>query len=92
MAGVELGESRAGGSQLVEVRRLNPRMTVTAKVAVTEVIGENEDDVGPGIRRHRAEPCAGNRREEAQPLGVLPGTAPATCVHRAHLKTALAAK
>ena len=47
-AGVGLGEAHALGRQAVEVGRLDALLAVAAEVAVAEVVGQDEDDVGLG--------------------------------------------
>jgi hypothetical protein len=46
-----VGEPDGLGVKLIEVRCLEPRIAVSAKVAGSLVIGENEDDIGWGVRR-----------------------------------------
>ena len=60
-AGVGLGEAHALGGQAVQVRREDVLLAVAAEVAVAEVVGQDEDDVGArrlsrARRRRRAWP------------------------------------
>ena len=59
---VELGEAGAFGGHLVEVRGANDRMSVATQVTVTQVIGEDDDDIGLGRGRDRE----GKRAEDGQ--------------------------
>ena len=43
---VRVGEAHAGRRGAIEVRRLDPRRAVAADVAVAEIVGIHEDDVG----------------------------------------------
>jgi len=43
---VRVGEPAACAREGVEMRRLDQRGAVTAEIAVTDVIGEDENDVG----------------------------------------------
>ena len=45
-ARIGLGEPDSLGCEAVEVGSLDPRLTVAAQIAVTEIIGEDEDDTG----------------------------------------------
>ena len=47
---VELGEAHAFGGHLVEVRRANRRVAVARQVAVAEIVGEEDDEVGAAGR------------------------------------------
>src|SRR5581483_11642410 len=49
-AGVAGGELDPVGGELVEVRRLDLRLSVAAEVAVAEVVGEDEYDIGRALR------------------------------------------
>ena len=52
-AGVELRESHPLGCHPVETGRLNSLLAVTTEIAITEVVGQHEDDVRPlrgGVR------------------------------------------
>ena len=51
-----VGESQALGGEPVEVRRDGGRVAVAAELAVAEVVGQKEHDVGPGWG------CRGRRR------------------------------
>jgi hypothetical protein len=45
-ARVAIGEADALGSETVEVRRLDDFLAIATEVAVTEIVGEDEEDVG----------------------------------------------
>ena len=45
-AGIGIGESHAVGGQAIEIRRFDLLLAVAAEVAVAEVIGQDEDDIG----------------------------------------------
>ena len=44
-AGVKVGETRALRVEFIEIGRLQVRMTMAAKIAITLVIGHHQDDV-----------------------------------------------
>ncbi len=44
-AGVRLSEADAFGGHAIKVGRLDPFLTITAEIAVAEVIGHDENDV-----------------------------------------------
>jgi hypothetical protein len=46
-----VGKPDGLGVELIEVRRLKPRIAVGAKVAGALVVGQDEDDIGWGVRR-----------------------------------------
>ena len=43
--GIELREAQAFGGHAIQVRRLDGRMAVATEVTVTEVVGQDDDDV-----------------------------------------------
>ena len=43
--GVELREAQAFGGHAIQVRRLDGRVAVAAEIPVTEVVGQDDDDV-----------------------------------------------
>ncbi len=45
--GIALGESHAFGGEPVEGRRFHVAAAVAAEVAIAQVVGEDQDDVGP---------------------------------------------
>ncbi|MEN9633397.1 MAG: hypothetical protein RL077_1801 [Verrucomicrobiota bacterium] len=47
---IKLGEQRAIGGEPVEVGRLGEGVTVAAQIAPAEIVGEDEEDVGPSGR------------------------------------------
>src|SRR5262249_29487659 len=59
-AGVILREAHALGGQTVNVRRLEFPLPVTAQIAVPQVVGLDEDDVGSGLRRKGRRKCDEN--------------------------------
>ena len=63
VAGVMRGELHALAGEAVNVGRLEPLLAVTAQVAVAQVIGDEEDDVGFGRPRERSRPGALRARE-----------------------------
>src|SRR5205814_579163 len=69
--GIEAGEAYPASGQLIEDWRPDVLAAVTAEVAVAQVVGEQEDDVGPAgrlgvVKRHgpgeqaREEDCDGS--------------------------------
>ncbi len=47
-AGIELREAQTFGGHAIETRRSEMRLAVDTEIAVTEVVGKDDDDVGPG--------------------------------------------
>ena len=54
--GVPVGEAQAVGGQAVELRGARRPATVAAEVSKAEVVGEDEDEVGPHAAAHSAVP------------------------------------
>src|SRR5207253_1633990 len=50
-ARVEIGEADAFGSQPIEVRRLDPALSVAAQITVPKVVGQNQNDARSPRRR-----------------------------------------
>jgi hypothetical protein len=48
IAGVDLGEADAIGGEAVDVGGLDALLSVAAEVAVTEIVGEDENNIGLG--------------------------------------------
>ena len=72
IAGVNLREAHAFGGEAVDVRCLNALLPETAQVAVAEIVGENENDIGPTGCGLRAERGAGQATEKFSSLHSLP--------------------
>ena len=53
-AGVELGEAHSFRGHAIEMRGLNQLLPVAAQISVTQVIREDEDDVGLPVGRDEA--------------------------------------
>ena len=67
-AGVELREARAFPRHAVQPGRAELRLAVRAHVSVAEVVGQDEDDVGPARRSRGAPPAPRHvRRRRAEP-------------------------
>ncbi len=50
-SGVVVGEAHAFGGHAVQVGRLDEALAVGAEVAVAQIVGQDEDDVGRVLRR-----------------------------------------
>ena len=57
---MEIGEAHTLRAELVQIWRLEKRMSMSADVAVALVIGQNDDDVGLARRVC----CGGQRRKQ----------------------------
>ena len=53
-AGIVVGQSQASGSKGIDVRSLYFLLPVTAQIAVTQVVGHDENDVGDDAPRTAA--------------------------------------
>ncbi len=42
---IKIGEAQAFRRHAIQIRRANARMTITAQIAVAQIVGENDDDV-----------------------------------------------
>ena len=69
--GVRLQKTHAGRGETIDVRRSKVGPAVTGDVGVSEIVGEDEDDVG-AARRLLRERAADARRERERPGCRLP--------------------
>ena len=70
-ARIEIGEAQPLGGHPVEVGRANARMTVAAQVAIAQVVGHDDDDVGSLSRRRGGMAPPANRLIQAATSNVL---------------------
>ena len=60
-----VGESPPLAGKPIDIRCLDPRSAVAAEVTITEIVGENEDDVvSRSGRSHSTEQRNGVRKEQ----------------------------
>lgn len=65
-ARIGLGETDPFGRHPIEAGRENLFLPVAAEVAVAQVVGQNEEDIGPGARLRGRGPGQGGRRGQRQ--------------------------
>src|SRR4051812_31124284 len=64
---MEVRESDSAGSERVDVRRFVLRAAVTAKIPITDIVGEKNDYVGRRGRRRERETTADHRCGKKRP-------------------------